>query len=132
MSAPNRHALLTTSCINSEVMVCNRKLHKRMKLFEYVKIIDSDLQREYLTKHGLHMNIVGKELMAQRIPDHIRKIFIGRETSPIILKLWQELIKSSQEKNEEGKATHSRTLGRIGKKPITKRDDFLWTVSVIK
>jgi len=113
-------------------MVCNRKLNKRMKLFDYVKIIDSDLQREHITKHGLHMNIVGKELMAQRIPDCIRKFFLGRQTSPIILKLWQELIKHSQEKDEEGKATHSRTSGKIGKKPITKSDDFLLTASVIK
>lgn len=103
-----------------------------MKLFDYVKIINSDLQREHFTKHGLHRNIVGKELMAQRIPDHIRKIFLGRQTSPIILKLWQELIKSSQEKDEEGKVTHSRASGRIGNKPVTTSDDFLWTASVIK
>jgi hypothetical protein len=45
MSAPNRHALLTTSCINSEVMVYNRKLHKRMKLFGYVKIIRQQLAK---------------------------------------------------------------------------------------
>jgi len=51
---PNRHALLTTSCINSEVMVYNRKLQKRIKLFNYMKIIESDLKREHLSKHGLH------------------------------------------------------------------------------
>jgi hypothetical protein len=71
------------------------------------------------------MNIVGKELMAQRIPDHISKSFLGRQTSLIILKWWQELTKSSQEGNSEGKATHSRTSGRIRNKPITKSDDFL-------
>jgi hypothetical protein len=29
------YALLTTSCINNEVMVYNKKLHKKMKLFDY-------------------------------------------------------------------------------------------------
>jgi len=57
---------------------------------------------------------------------------LGRQTSPIILKWWQELTKNSQEGNAEGKATHSRTSGRIRKKPVTKSDDFLWTASVIK
>jgi hypothetical protein len=79
------------------------------------------------------MNIVGKELIAQRILDHIRKIFfLGRQTSPIILKWWQELTKNSQEGNTEEKATHSRTSGRIRKNPVTKTDDSLWPSSVIK
>jgi hypothetical protein len=71
--------------------------------------------------------------MAQRITDHIRKIFSGRQTFPIILKLRQELTKSIQEGNEEkGKATPSRTSGGTGKKTITKSDDSLWIASMIK
>jgi hypothetical protein len=68
-------------------MIYNRKLHKRMKLFDFVKIIDSGLQREQFTKHGLHMNIVGKELMAQRIPDHIREIFFRKTNIPHYLEM---------------------------------------------
>jgi len=47
----------TTSCVNSEVTTYNRKLYKRMKMFEYVQILDSEVQREHVTRHGLHMNI---------------------------------------------------------------------------
>jgi len=75
VSAPKRHDLSTTSCVNSEVTTYNRKLHKRMKMFEYVKLLDSQVQREHFTRHGLHMNTVGKELMTQRIADNIRKPF---------------------------------------------------------
>jgi hypothetical protein len=43
------------------------------------------------------MNTVGKELMAQRIMDHIRKTLLLRKTSPIILKWRQDLTDSGQE-----------------------------------
>jgi hypothetical protein len=48
-------------------------------MFQYVQILDSEVQ----TEHGLHMNTVGKELMAQRITDHIRKTLLVRKTPPI-------------------------------------------------
>jgi hypothetical protein len=41
--APKRHDLSTTSRVNSEVTTYNRKLHKRMKMFEYVQILDSEV-----------------------------------------------------------------------------------------
>jgi len=69
-----------------------------MKIFEYVNILESEVQREYFTRHGLHMNTVRKELMAQRITDHFRKtLLIRRKTPPIILKWRQVLMDSSQE-----------------------------------
>jgi hypothetical protein len=64
VSAPKRHDLLTRSCVNSEVITFNRKLHKRMKTQEHVKIIDSDMHRENFTRQGLHMNTVGKKIIA--------------------------------------------------------------------
>jgi hypothetical protein len=97
VGAPKRHDLSTTSCVNSEVTTYNRKLHKRMKMCEYVQILDSEIQREHFTRHGLHMNIVGKELMAQRIKDHIRKTLFVRKTPPIILKWRQDLTDNGQE-----------------------------------
>jgi hypothetical protein len=44
-----------------------------MKMFEYVQILDIEVQREHVTRHGLNVNTVGKELMAQRITDQSRK-----------------------------------------------------------
>ena len=45
VGAPKRHNLSPTSCVNSEVTTYYRKLHKRMKMFEYVKVLSSELQR---------------------------------------------------------------------------------------
>jgi len=132
VSAPKRHDLSTTSCVNSDVTTYNRKLHKRMKMFEYVKILDSEVQREHFTRHGLHVNTVGKELMAQRITDHISKTLLVRKTPPIILKWRQDLMDSGQEVTEaQEKVTYSRTSGRKRKQLATRGDDFLWTADLM-
>jgi hypothetical protein len=91
VGAPTRFDLSSTSCVNREVIAFNRKLHKRMKQFEHVKIIDSELQRKYFTKHGMHMNTAGKEIMAQRIAEHIRETFSMKKTSTIILQGKQDM-----------------------------------------
>ena len=90
---PTRFDLLSTSCVNKEVIIYNRKLHKWMKQYEHVKIIDSESQREYFTRHSMHMNLPGKELIAQRITEHIKEHFSKRETSSIILQWKQEMVK---------------------------------------
>jgi hypothetical protein len=125
MSTPKIH-LSTTSCVNVEVTTYNRELHKRMKIFEYVNILESEVQKEHFTRHGLHMNTVRKELMAQRITDHFRKILLIRQkTPPIILKLRQVLMDSSQEVAEaQEKETYSSTPGRKRKQPATRGDEF--------
>jgi len=56
-----------------------------MKQFEHVRLIDSKLQREYFTKHGMHMKLAGKEIMAHRIAEHIRETFSKKKTSTIPL-----------------------------------------------
>jgi hypothetical protein len=59
------------------------------------------------------MNTVGKELMAQRITDHIRKTLLVRKTPPIILKWRQDLTDSGQEEIQaQEKLTYSRISGR--------------------
>jgi hypothetical protein len=50
MNAPHRHALDTTSCINSEVKVFNMKLLKKMKMYDYVKVMEANFSREHFTK----------------------------------------------------------------------------------
>jgi hypothetical protein len=97
----------------------------------YLKMIDSDMHREHFTTHGLHMNRVGKKVIAQRIMDHIRKIFLIRQTPPIILKWKQDLTDSQEGDEAEGKVTCSRTSGRKRKQPAARSDEFLWTANLI-
>jgi hypothetical protein len=63
MNAPHRHDLNTTSCINNEIKVFNRKLLKKMKMYDYAKVIEPNLSREHFTQQGLQMNRLGKELI---------------------------------------------------------------------
>ena len=120
VGAPKQHDLSTTSCVNSEMTTYNRILHKRMKMFEYVQIPDSEVQREHFTRNGLNMNTIRKELMAQRITDHIRKTLLVRKTPPIILKWRQDLMDSGQEGVEaQEKLTYSRT-SRSKRKQLAK------------
>jgi hypothetical protein len=67
MYVPHRYDLYANSCVNKEVEVFNRKLGKLVKAFEYTALIKLDLNRELFTKHGLHMNGKGKELVAKKI-----------------------------------------------------------------
>jgi hypothetical protein len=62
MNAPHRHDLDTTSCINNEVEGFNRKLLKQMKMYDYAKVMETNLSREHFTQHELHVNRLGKEL----------------------------------------------------------------------
>jgi hypothetical protein len=78
------------------------------------------------------MNAVEKELMAQRITDHIRKTLKVWKTPPIILKWRQDLTDSGQEGAEaQEKVTNSRTSGRKRKQPATRGDNFLWTAELM-
>ncbi|KAJ4446836.1 hypothetical protein ANN_13534 [Periplaneta americana] len=61
MNALHRHDLPTTSCVNSEVVNFNRKLKKRLKVYNHVKVNEIDLNRDNFTRHGLHLNGKGKE-----------------------------------------------------------------------
>jgi len=93
VGVPTRFDLSTTSCVNREVNSYNRKLNKQMKQFEHVKLIDSKLQRDYFTKHGMHMKLSGKEIMAQRIAELIKETFSKKKTSTIPLHWKQDIDK---------------------------------------
>jgi len=58
-----------------------------MKKLDYLKIIETNLNKEYFTQHGLHMNIAGKEWMVRLIASNIKQT-MTRQTplSPYQLK----------------------------------------------
>jgi hypothetical protein len=60
MTAPHRHDLQASSCVNTEVETFNRKLRKQLSPYDYVWVCSSPKDREYYTQHGLHLNSKGK------------------------------------------------------------------------
>ena len=96
VDAPTRFDLSPVSCVNREVLAFNRKLLKRMKLLEHVKITDSETQRIYFTEHGMHMTKAGKGIMAQRIAEQIKETFSKRETHTITLQWKQDMDNSTE------------------------------------
>jgi hypothetical protein len=85
VSAPKRYNLEETSCVNKEVNHFNRKLHKKLKVFEHAKVIDSVSQRDCFTRHELHLNKFGKEQIAHRIIHKINDSLLVTYTPPIAL-----------------------------------------------
>jgi len=62
MRVPLRHDLMSSSCVNKEVLKFNRQIEKKVKSYPNTKLLDLDLHRSYYTTHGQHLNSLGKEL----------------------------------------------------------------------
>jgi hypothetical protein len=75
---PHKHDLDTTSCINNEVRVFNRKLLKKMKMYDYAKVMGTNLSREHFTQHGLHTN----RLISKTIAENIKSILTRENGHP--------------------------------------------------
>lgn len=60
----------TTSWKKNYIKVFNRKLLKKMKMYEYAKILVTNLSREHFTQHGQHMIRLRKELTSMKPKNH--------------------------------------------------------------
>jgi hypothetical protein len=90
MSAPHRHDLIPSSCVNSEVVRFNRQLRKRMKLCKNVKILETGLNRDCFTKHGFHMNSSGKEQISLKLVEMIDSLTVKNKVPNIQLQ-WKKI-----------------------------------------
>ena len=56
-----------------------------MKLSTHVTIINIDQNREYFTKHELHLNSLGKEVICKQIATIIDKLLQSEKVLPICI-----------------------------------------------
>ena len=90
VNIPLRHDLAMNSCINLEIQDFNNKLSKRAQLFSHVDLVEMNFNRKYFTKHGLHLNNVGKEGLAKVIAFQINTIIkCSSNDKPVIPLLWE-------------------------------------------
>jgi hypothetical protein len=127
ISAPHRHDLIPESCVNKEVWKYNRLMRKVAKLYTNVKFLEADLDRSHFTRHGMHMNSKGKDLLSHQRAIQVDLIFNKPQSPPPIPIPWElsdpELANTdSHDLNGEGNSTqHQRKCPRL------KHPDFLWT-----
>ena len=154
MEAPHRHDLTQDSCVNKEVRRFNSKLRKCMKIYGNAEVIKVNLERRYYTRHGLHMNVTGKELMAKNIIETIQYILKPSKRTPLAMKWKNEENVQNQDPKDDKKTAREKskyTENRIGglqvegkidrqeeeetevktsrrsrKIPVTRSSDFLW------
>jgi len=67
MEVPHRHDLIKDSCVNKKVDKFNTIIRKHIKVHENAEVMKVNLDRKTLTKHGQHMNAMGKEMMAKKV-----------------------------------------------------------------
>jgi len=99
MTAPPRYDLIPSSRANNEVVRFNRQVKKRMKMFNNVKILETDLEREYFTKHDLHWNSSQKEHIALKLAAVVKSFFNKKKVSPICLQWKEDPVISHQDRN---------------------------------
>ena len=142
LAAPHRHDLQESSCINNKVQVFNRKLHKIFKARDDVTMSDINLHRNDFTQHGLHLNTVGKEKIAEMIVENIKQLRVKKKNIPITndeegnpKDVWPELHetithvgvnKNSMSSTVPDGRHHLRSSNRPKRTPVIRHKDFLW------
>ena len=138
MSLPHRYDLVKDSVENLAIQKLNWKLKNMTQRFSHVSLIETNINRNYYTKHGLHLNNKGKEELARSIANLINKLVLNEDKDkPIITLNWKDEINRSlsvqispdQLKSstlESSDQIPTRTSTRQKKLPVTRKDDFLW------
>jgi len=91
MKLPHRHDLIPTSCVNSEVIKFDRLVEKKMKIYSNVKMLETDTDRKYFTKHGQHLNLSGKEQISMKLTTLIKEFSTKKLLSPVRMQ-WKDSI----------------------------------------
>jgi hypothetical protein len=107
MSVPYRHDLAPNSCVNHDVKVYNRKLKKHLKVLHNTCVLEMDTDRDLYARHGLHMNLKGKERIACKIIKTIKVILTEKKTVPIKMKYKED--RERDNNGTEGKTTTLET-----------------------
>jgi lysophospholipase L1-like esterase len=80
LEVPHRFDLTNSSHVTNEIKVFNNKLLKCIKPQIHTKILEIDHHKTLFTKHGLHLNGFGRELLAKRIASVIYSILEEKKT----------------------------------------------------
>ena len=132
VNVPHRCDLPMSSGVNREVSSFNRKLEKCLKSFNCVTLIKTSSSRENFTKHGMHLNNLGKSNVASQIVKCIHTMINKVVKTPIKLD-WKAdsckedlAVSSSGEERQQEKIPFTLPCKRIRRSPTNRSEDFLW------
>jgi hypothetical protein len=86
---PPRYDTVNDIHVNNDIKTFINKLVKCVKSFAYVRLLEVDQSRQFFTKHGLHLNGIGKELLSKQIVSLMYSILTAKAHPPIMLD-WHE------------------------------------------
>jgi translation initiation factor RLI1 len=111
ITAPHLYDLMDLLCVNEEIKVLNRKMYKIMKLENNVTILDITLDRSCYcyTRHGLYLNVTGKEKVREMIINQIQT-FTTKDKENIIPQSW--VCNPDEHCQVKGMRNHSRKRGK--------------------
>jgi len=79
-----------------------------MKQYNNVKILETDLERKYFTKHGLNLNSSGKECITLRLDTVVKSFFHIERMSPIYLHWKDDTVITNQDRiNKDSSVTYN-------------------------
>ena len=127
----HRHDLLCESCVNQQVTKFNRQVKKIMKLQSKVKVLELNLDRNYFTTHGLHLNYKGKELVSPKLDLFVQQFSKKKQTGTISIP-WKDLslVDSNTEiqdlNTKYGRNKSAQSSQHRRNCPPRRNPDFLW------
>jgi hypothetical protein len=65
-------------------------MEKKMKIYHNVKLFDTELDKNYFTRYGQHLNSSGKELISNKLSILIQELFVKKQLPPIYIP-WKEI-----------------------------------------
>jgi hypothetical protein len=126
LGVPFRYDLPNSTMVNSEICKINKKLSKLANTASNIGFLDSDNDSKLFTKHGLHRNKYGKQLIVTQIADFILSIFNQKTLPPISLACYTPTEVSI---DENQKNNIKRNSSRPRKNPVT-RSEFFFMVNL--
>ena len=134
------------SATNLETQAVNRKLNEMAKVFSHVATVETDLNRKYFTRHGMHLNKGGKEWLSKLTATQICRLVKNNTDVPVIALNWkdestdrQNTVNSLSEQKTtypislgwnkpDGSVSDDKSLNRVitrnRKLPVTRSKDF--------
>jgi hypothetical protein len=86
VEVPPRYDLKRDSCVNEETREFSRKLKNLSEQFANLCVIETSIDREMYTRHGLHINRRGKEQASIKISTEIGNILKRNKMNPEVQK----------------------------------------------